>query len=89
MSWCALMATDRTLAKRTIRTRKEDSGAGENGLSIGKGNKGLATYNSLERNQYFPQGYFGKEFQLELKMRLPLDTRQEKILLLWDPGAEL
>ena len=48
----------------------------------------LPPYDSLERNQFFPQGYFGKEFQLKIRMGLPLDPREEKIMLLWDPGAE-
>ena len=65
------------------------SRAGEEGLGTGKENKGLAAYDSLERNQFFPQGYFGKEFQLKIRLGLPLDPREEKIMLPWDPGAEL
>ena len=40
-------------------------------------------------NQFFPQGYFGQEFQFKIRLGLPLDPREEKIMLPWDPGAEL
>ena len=89
MCGCALMATERTLAKRTTmwNRNKRQQGWGR-GAWNRKKIRDLPPYDSLERNPFFPQGYFGKEFQLKIRMGLPLDPREEKIMLLWDPGAE-